>query len=159
MSMVRRLQRATAGSTVIEFALVASTLILCMYGIIMGCLMLWTLQGLQSAATDAARCAGIIAQACQNVATSPAGTINYAVASASARGINGVTATATVVTIIAVDPRTNTTPPGPCGLITDAHGFGLNAVNVTVSYTFAAAIILPPLSPTLTASACFPLAA
>lgn len=136
-------RRADAGSTSIEFAVTAVALLLMILGIIEGGLVYWSWQALEAAAIASARCAGINASWCQNVATAPASTQTYAAGAALSRGLSGVTASN--VTVL-----TGTAIATGCG--TSAATF----VSVSISYQFGS-MYLASLPSSLNASACFPL--
>ena len=62
--IVRQLYHARRGIAALEFAVVAPVLIMLMFGTIEFGRLLWTLQGLQMTAVEAARCMGILASSC-----------------------------------------------------------------------------------------------
>jgi Flp pilus assembly protein TadG len=104
----------------------------------------WTWQALESAATEAARCAAINSSSCKNVSTTPANTQSYALTVVQARGLSGVTTSNITVT----------TGAGGAGCGTTTA----QIVSVAISYQFSP-IFLPPLPSTISASACYPLIA
>ncbi len=143
---VGRLWRDRAGSNAIEFAATALVMVLLIMGVLEGGLLFWSWQALQGATIDAARCAAINSTSCLNPSTTPANTQSYAVTAATARGLNGVT-TGNVTVLTGVAAQT------ACGATT------ASVVSVTIAYTFGLPLNVPYLSPSLSASACFPLAA
>ncbi len=139
------LRRNNAGSTTIEFALTATSLLLLIVGMLEAALLFWSWQALEGAAIDAARCAAINSSSCLNVTTTTGATQTYAVSAATARGLNGIQASnVTVLTGAAAQTA--------CGSTT------ANVVSVAIPYSIGPVFMAPYLSPNLTASACFPIA-
>jgi Flp pilus assembly protein TadG len=144
MSGGRSLRWHRAGSTAVEFAVVALSLFLLLLGSIEGGLLYWSWQALEAATIDAGRCAALNAPSCGNPATSTTATQTYAVAAAAQRGLNGVAAANVTV-------KTGASAQASCGNTT------ATVVTVTTTYTFPM-IAFVPLPSKLSASVCFPLA-
>jgi Flp pilus assembly protein TadG len=132
-----------AGAAALEFAMAVTPLLLLILGIIEGALLLWSWQALEGAVIDAGRCAALDATSCQNVATTPANTANYAATAAKLRGLGSVTSSNVTVT-------TGAAAQVLCG------GTTAGVVAVSMTYKFQM-ISFIPLPSTLTAAACFPL--
>jgi Flp pilus assembly protein TadG len=138
-----RLRGDIGGSGALEFALAAMPMMLLIFGIIESGLLFWSWQALQGAAIAAARCAALNATSCQNPASTPANTQNYAVAAALTRGLSLAASNVTVTTGGAAQAL--------CG------NTAASVVSVALSYQFVS-LPLVPLTSSLTASACFPVA-
>lgn len=119
-------------------------LLMLIIGIIQVGLLFWRWHALQAAAADAARCAAIGAPACLNPATQPGNTRTYAVSTAAARGLSGVTANNVTVT-------TGAAAQAICGATT------ASVVVVSLSWQVGSSTLVN-LPSSLIASACFPLA-
>lgn len=141
-----RLLRDCRGATAVEFALVALPLLMLLIGTIALGIRLWAWQALAAAAADAARCAGIDATSCADVATSASATKTYAISAAATRGFPGLSASDVTVS-------TGTTAQEAC------NGTSASVVYVSLSYTYGSWTSLVPLPSTISGSACFPLAA
>ena len=121
-----RLLHDIRGISAVEFALTAPVFFVLLFGIIDGCLMVWTQIGLQHGAEAAARCASINTTLCGTTATIQ----NYA-----AQNALGLTVTPTTFSVSA---------PACGNQVSASYTFGF------VSGYFGAA------SMTLNAQSCFP---
>lgn len=144
MPAARILGRDGAGSTAVEFAVVALSLFLLLLGSIEGGLLYWSWQALEAATIDAGRCAALNAPSCGNPAISITATQNYVVAAAALRGLAGVSAANVTV-------QTGAPAQASCGKTT------ASVVTVAATYTFPM-VSFVPLPSKLSASVCFPLA-
>jgi Flp pilus assembly protein TadG len=134
--------RDVAGVVALEFAICAPVLFWLIFCTIDVGIATWMWQVLEATASEAARCAGINATACKNATTAPINTQTYAVSAATALGLSAVTTSNVIVsTGAAAQTVCNTTA---------------SVVSVSVSYTYVPVVL--PLSSSLSASACFPLA-
>lgn len=118
--------RTTEGTTAIEFALVAPSLFLIIFGGMEFGRLMWTQSALNYGVEEAARCASVTPATCGTASQ----IASYA---ASVIGISSVTSSA----------FTASTPS--CG----------HQVHASLSYQFVVSGLLP-FTPTLTAQACFP---
>jgi Flp pilus assembly protein TadG len=135
-------RRDVAGSTTLEFAMTALAMVLVLIGFVELGIVTWSWQVLETAATEAARCAGINATSCKNVDTAPANTQNFASTTAQGLGLSSVTASNVTVS-------TGAAAQTACGTTA-------TVVSVALTYQFGTAF-LPPLPSSITASACYPL--
>jgi Flp pilus assembly protein TadG len=131
------------GGVTTEFAITVVPLLMLVLGMLQAGILFWRWQALESTALDAARCAGLNATSCQNAATTPANTQNYAVTTSLMRGLTGLAASNVTVT-------TGSAAQAACGSTT------ASVVSVALSYDLGTTYMLS-LPSTLTATACFPL--
>jgi len=139
----RWLRHDNAGSTALQFALVALPLFLLIIGIIESSLLFWSWQALEGASVDAGRCAALNAPLCGNPTTSVTLTQTYAANAAVSRGLDSITASD--VTVLTGAPA-----QAACGNST------ASVISVAISYKYPM-ISFVPLPSALKASACFPL--
>ena len=138
----RRFRRDVAGSSALEFALIAGPLMLLMFGTIEFSRLLWLRLALEETATAAARCMGIPQPECASGGTyNAAATKNYIVAAAGGWGLAVI--------------------PGAIQLDHDATCSGLSGFSsVEISYQFSSAVPgfmeMLGIAPTLSSKACFP---
>jgi Flp pilus assembly protein TadG len=146
--IVKQLYHARRGVTALEFAVVAPVLIMLMFGTMEFGRLLWTMQGLQMTAAQAARCMGILASSCASGgAYSSDNTTSYIENAASAWGI---TLTDSNLTLLTRDSDNTACAPATTTLTVS---------EVTITYTFQTVIpgLLSMLSSNaLQGHACFP---
>lgn len=86
--ILKQLYHSRRGVTALEFAVIAPVLMMLMFGTLEFGRLLWTMQGLQMTATEAARCMGILASSCASGgAYSSDNTTSYIETTANAWGI------------------------------------------------------------------------
>jgi len=136
-----RIGRDTAGTTTLEFGITGLCFVLLIIGIVEAGVLLWSWQALESTVADVGRCASINAPSCLNPSTTPANTQNYAVTTALARGLPGITTGNVTVT-------TGAAAQTVCGTTA-------TVVSIAMSYQFGISL-LAPLPNSISASACFP---
>jgi Flp pilus assembly protein TadG len=148
LCILRQLYRARRGVTALEFAVVAPVLMMLVFGTIEFGRLLWTLQGLQMTAVQAARCMGILASSCTSGGGySSDNTTSYIESSAAAWGISLTSSNLTLLTRDSGNPG--------CA---PAAGT-LTISEVTITYTFQTVVpgLLSMLSSkALQGHACFP---
>ena len=148
LRILKQLGHNRRGVTALEFAVVAPVLIMLMLGTIEFGRLLWTMQGLQMTAVEAARCMGILASSCASSgAYSSDNTTSYIENYAGAWGINLTSSNLTLLT----RDSTNTSCAPTGGTLTISE--------VTITYTFQT--VVPGLLSMLTSKAlqghaCFP---
>lgn len=146
--ILKQLYHSRRGVTALEFAVVAPALIMLMYGTLEFGRLLWTMQGLQMTATEAARCMGILAPSCASGgAYSSDNTTSYIETTANTWGISLTSGSLALLT----RDSTNTA----CAPATST----LTVSEVTITYTFQTAVpgLLSMLSSNaLQGHACFP---
>jgi len=136
------LTRSVHGTTAVEFAICALAMVLIIAGFTEFGRLVWTFEVLQEAASEGARCMGLLANACASAgAFSAANTKNYVVNLATSRGVS---ITSAMITL---------SNAGSCG---GASGFSL--VSIGYDFTTVTPLLLAPLVHgfTVPASACFP---
>ena len=136
------MRRAIRGTTTLEFAIVAVPLMLLLFGTIEFGRMMWTLQAMQLAGDQTARCVAIGASACA-VPTS------YAATTAQGLGAVGLAASG-----VAVATQTASSSPAVCALT------GSNtATLITLTLVFSSPVValIPGINQTLTTHSCYPL--
>ena len=143
----RDLPAERRGVVSIEFAMIASGLIMLTLGTVEFGRLLWTRQALEATAIQVARCVGVLATSCASGGTyNAADTLSYAEQVASGWGVTLSSSAFTISANVA---------SGACSGLSTA---GLS--QVTINYTFQTVIpgVLSMLSggETLTAQACFP---
>lgn len=138
------LVRDLGGAAALEFALVSLPFFAIIIGFIILATRLWAWQALTAVAAETARCAGINALSCQNVATASGNTITYATTIAPQYGFPGLTAGN-------VSVQTGARAQTACNNTT------ASVVYVALSYTYSWTAQIVPLPATVSASACFPL--
>lgn len=147
LRILKQLYRSRRGVTALEFAVVAPVLMMLMLGTIEFGRLLWTMQGLQMTAVEAARCMGILASSCASSgAYSSDNTTSYIESTAGAWGIN---LTSSNLTLTRDSANTNCAPAA--GTLTVSE--------VTITYTFQTVVpgLLSMLSSkALQGHACFP---
>ncbi len=133
-----------SGAVAMEFAIVASVLMLIFFAILGLCLLMWSQSAVQAAAAQTARCAAIGAPGC----TSPNTPGQYAANVAAIYAFPGLIKSSDV----SVQSTATTCAPGKTGVA--AGSFTV----VTISSVFWAASFLPPPlnQAALRASACYP---
>jgi Flp pilus assembly protein TadG len=145
----RRRRGGRAGSTTLEFALIASTLlIICLGSINLGAL-LWTQEVMELAAADTARCVALGSSLCANPQT-------YAIGIAQQYSFNGVLPI--VGSVNPVWSHTNATCSSTSGNVTPGTN---TVVTITSTYWSGTLSIFESLGMTLgtkvlTATACYP---
>ena len=146
--ILKQLCHTRRGVTALEFAVVAPVLMMLMFGTIEFGRLLWTMQGLQTTAVEAARCMGILASSCASSgAYSSGNTTSYIETTAAAWGISLTSSNLTLVT----RDSTNTGCAPTGGTLTVSE--------VTITYTFQTVVpgLLSMLSSkALQGHACFP---
>jgi Flp pilus assembly protein TadG len=143
---LRRLRRDAAGSTSVEFAMTALSLLVVTLGVVELGVVCWSWQVLEGAASDAARCAGINATGspCANVTTTPSNTQTYAATAAQTRGLSSITTSNVTVS--------TGTGLAACGSTT------ANVVSVTLTYQISLVFVVA-LPSSISATACYPIVA
>jgi len=139
-SLVRRFARSRRGTTAVEFAIASTPFFLLLFGIIEFSRMLWTLNAIQQAAIEGARCMGIVNTNCGSGGTYSSGaTTTFIENTASGWG----------VTLTAGDITLNN-----AATCAGVAGFS----EVTINYTFQTVVplITQLSSDALSANACFP---
>ena len=136
-----RLLRATGGSAVVEFAMVAPALFLLTFGIIEFARCYWTQEALEQIAMSGARCMGILNNNCAKAgAYNSKNTQTFITDVASGWGL----------TITNAEMTLN-------NAATCSGTKGFSQVTLTVVYDSAVPVLLPMLDgSTLTATACYP---
>jgi Flp pilus assembly protein TadG len=126
------------GSAAIEFALVATPLLLLLFGTMEFGRMLWTWQAMQLAGDQTARCVAIGGSACATPST-------YAANLAHGYGATSQSSSNVQVNTISAGSSTACSPPSG------------TAVNVTLSLGFTSPVstLIPPLARTLTTVSCY----
>lgn len=146
--ILRQLYHARRGVTALEFAVVAPVLIMLTFGTMEFGRLLWTMQGLEMTAVEAARCMGILATSCSSSGNfSSDNTNSYIEATALGWGINLTSSNLYLVT----RNSTNTSCAPTGGTLTVSE--------VTITYTFQTVVpgLLSMLSSkALKGHACFP---
>ena len=133
--------RDRRASTALEFVLAAPVLMVLLFGAIEYARLVWTMQALQLAGDQTARCVAIMGSAC----ASPAA---YAVSTATGFGALGLQAANVTI---------DNTPPATTNAAACSPASGNLAVRVQLSlaFTSVAAGLLPGLGQTLKTSSCF----
>jgi Flp pilus assembly protein TadG len=130
------------GSTAVEFAIIATPLMLLLFSTIEFGRMMWTLQALQLAGDQTARCVAIGATACATPSS-------FALARAQAFGAGALVASG-----VTVSTETASSSPVVCTL----SGSNTAAlVKLTLAFNSAVATLLPGISQNLTTNSCYPL--
>jgi Flp pilus assembly protein TadG len=124
---LRRLGAAQDGTAAVEFAMVATALVLLVFGVFEFGRAMWTQSMLDFAVEQASRCASVDTTTCTSAAT----TASYASAQTAPLNLPAATFTATTAT---------------CG----------NKVTASYAFTFVTANLFP-YAITLTSQSCFPL--
>ena len=134
------MRRDRRGSTALEFAIVATPLMLLLFGAFEYGRLLWTLQALQLAGDQTARCVAVGWTACATPAT-------YAANTAKAFGAFAMTSGG-----VTVDTQTSASTPVVCKVPS-----GNSAAHVKLSLTFSSPVSkLLPLAGTITTNSCYP---
>ena len=145
--ILRQLYHARRGVTALEFAVVAPVLMMLMFGTFEFGRLLWTMQGLQMTAVEAARCMGILASSCASGGGySSDNTTSYIESTAAAWGLS---LTGSNLTLTRDSANPNCAPAA--GTLTVSE--------VTITYTFQTVVpgLLSMLSSkALEGHACFP---
>ncbi len=147
LRIFKQLYQARRAVTALEFAIIAPVLMMLMLGTMEFGRLLWTMQGLQMTAVQAARCMGILASSCASSgAYSSDNTTSYIESTAGAWGIN---LTSSNLTLTRDSTNLNCAPAA--GTLTVSE--------VTITYTFQTVVpgLLSMLSSkALQGHACFP---
>jgi len=137
-----KMWRASAGSTAIEFGILAPVLVAMSFGVYEFGRWAWTLEALQESATQGARCVGIGQSACESSgAYNSSSTASYVQTVAASWGITVPTADITT---------TNSTS---CGGVS-----GFSQAQISYVFTTVVAKVIPAGThgTTLTVTSCYP---